>query len=193
VKRIFVLFGIVVLGLGEAVAAATSAGPPPSVYDIEVVVFENRLSALEGGETWSAGNVQHLLSDIATAREPDTLVAADDGLTGAVKSLRQDESYRVLFHQRWTQNAEARSATQAIRVHAPGSDLDGVFRFYLSRFLHVDMNLVLSDGGGNWKENEFTGNRYRLSEHRRIKTQEINYFDHPRLGVLVRVTQVGKP
>lgn len=191
-KRIFALLGAVVFGVGNA-HATTTAGPPPSVYDIEVVVFENRLPDLEGGESWSAGNVQNLISDIATAREPDTLVAADDGLSGTVKSLREDGNYRVLFHQRWTQNAEARSATQPIRVQAAGSNLDGVFRFYLSRFLHVDMGLVLSDGEGNWKDSEYTGTRYRLSEHRRIKTQEINYFDHPKLGVLVRVMQVGKP
>jgi hypothetical protein len=176
-----------------ASAHAATTGTPPSVYDIEVVVFENRLADLEGGEMWPTENVQELVADIGTAVEADA-PAEDSNLSAAVHTLKQDPSYRVLAHRRWTQNAEARSATKPVHLRSPDAALDGVLRFYLSRFLHLDMSLVLVEGQGDWKTGtDFNGQIYRLTEHRRVKTQEINYFDHPKLGVLVRVVQVGKP
>ena len=68
-------------------------------------------------------------------------------------------------------------------------------RFYLSRFLHVDVNLAFTDSKLDLTADPAPGTAtmYRLSEHRRVKTQEYHYFDHPKFGALLRVTQVGKP
>lgn len=187
-RYVFALFALLV-GLVPAHAATTSG--PPTHYDIEVVVFENRLPALDGGESWGRENLRNLAADITAAIEaqsPDE----EAPLGAAAKALAADGAHHVLVHRRWTQAAEARSAAQLVRLNA-GETLDGVLRFYLSRFLHVDVNLVLVDGAGNWRDENFGGVAYRLSEHRRVKTQEINYFDHPKFGVLVRVTQEGKP
>ena len=56
------------------------------------------------------------------------------------------------------------------------------------RSLYVELNLALQDPRGTSGVKAF-----HLNEHRRVRPQEIHYFDHPRLGALVRVTAVGKP
>lgn len=185
------VFAVLALLAGAIPAHAATTSGPPSNYDVEVVVFENRLPALDGGELWPRENLRSLATDIAAAVETQ---APDEGapLAAAAKALAADGGHRVLAHRRWTQAAEARSAAQVVRLNA-GETLDGVLRFYLSRFLHIDVNLVLVDGAGSWRDENFAGVAYRLSEHRRVKTQEINYFDHPKFGVIVRVTQEGKP
>lgn len=171
--------------------ASTAAAPAPTSYDIEVVVFENRLPQLEGNELWLQ-DVSATAPDLATAVDITDAVPTDSSLTNAVSALQRDGSYKVLVHQRWRQSAEEKSAAKAVRLRNPDGQLEGVLRFYMSRFLHVDVDLLLRDQTAVVNQSAVMGLNYRLTEHRRVKTQEMNYFDHPKLGMLLRITAVGK-
>lgn len=173
-----------VFGLTGAVSAAA-----PSSYKIEVVVFQHQMPELEGGENLASTRPRDLAADLAIAELP--AAASDESeLSAIVQALEKDTRYRILAHQRWTQTAEAKSATRPVRISDAGQKLDGVFRFYLSRFLHVEMSLVLQDGA---TPNPGDTPVYRLQEHRRVRTQELHYFDHPKFGALVRVTPAARP
>ncbi len=167
-------------------AAAAQGAPPVTVYEVEVIVFENHLTSLEGGELWTRTAPRPApMFDLAEAVNPTDTAPLDSPLSTAVSSLQREGSYRVLLHQRWRQSAEEKSASKPVRLQTTDNQLDGGLRFYMSRFLHVDVDLTL-------KEKDANDRGYRLVEHRRIKTQELNYFDHPKLGVLVKITPVGK-
>ena len=90
------------------------------------------------------------------------------------------------MHKRWQQNADAKSATTPLRLQSANNELDGTLRFYLSRF-HVELNLALQDPRATGGVKAF--NSTNIGGY----VQEIHYYDHPRLGALVRVTAVGKP
>jgi hypothetical protein len=181
------------LCLVSAAQAAPSA--TPSSYDVEILVFENKRPDLDGGEVWRHPNTQLLVSEVTSAGVAEIPATGDTGLSSASALLAQDGNYRVLAHYRWSQVPEARSATPPMRIRSADQSLDGVVRFYLSRFLHVDVNLAFADGKLNLAANDIPepATIYRLTEHRRVKTQEYQYFDHPKFGALVRVTQAGKP
>lgn len=186
-----ILFMAAMLSAQDAWTAPAAA---PSSYDVEIVVFENKRPDLDGGEMWTTPNLQTLIADItASATAEDPIV--DGGLTSSATVLAKDGTRRLLAHQRWTQTPEARSATQPVRIRSSDQTLDGVMHFYLSRFLHVDLNLVYSDSKLDLPGTVPAGATtvYRLSEHRRVKTQEFHYFDHPKLGAVVRITQTAKP
>lgn len=154
-----------------------------TLYDIEVLVFENRQPGLEGGEAWrEPGKEPGHIEDAAT---PEGAPEPDSTLSQAAGALARGGQHRVLAHKRWQQNADAKAETTPLRLQSSGPELDGTLRFYFSRFLHVELNLTLQEGPG--------GMAYQLVEHRRVRPQEIYYFDHPKLGALVRVTAVGKP
>ncbi len=185
--------GIFLIALLAFLPGLASSAPsqPTASYDIEVVVIENNLPDLVAGEAWRKEDLKKLLADIASATDA-AQAEGDKPLTTAVNALRKNGSHKVLGHYRWTQAAGPRAETRPVRLLSDQAALDGVMRFYLSRFLHVELDLVLASGG-NWREENFEGEIVRLNEHRRIKTQETHYFDHPRLGVLVRVTQPESP
>jgi hypothetical protein len=177
VKRFFILLAL-------AFWIPVNAAPATNVYDVEVLVFENRIPELEGGELWTTER------NAAPLPEPGAMAVlgaavGDLALRNAAVSLEKSGEHRVLAHQRWRQSAEEKSATKPVWLRNTDGQLEGSFKFYMSRFLHVDVDLVLRD------KNE-AGVNYRLVEHRRVKTQELQYFDHPKLGVLVRITQAGK-
>ncbi|MEW6329853.1 MAG: CsiV family protein [Pseudomonadota bacterium] len=181
------------------VAALQAAPAATNLYEIEVVVFENRLSGLEGGELWRRAPEKP-----ADAKTDERISAggkppADSGLAPAVAALEKSGRHPVLAHLRWKQSAEAKSVSKPVKIAGAGGGLDGSLRFYLSRFLIVEMNLGLREAQSGGAFSGSPGNGvvvYSLNEPRRIKVSETHYFDHPKFGALVRVSPVragGQP
>lgn len=180
-RRLFAILGLF------ALTAPLPAAPTASttLYDIEVLVFENNQPGLEGGEAWKETLKES--GDIGQAAIPEGAPAPDSTLSQAAKTLERGGQHRVLVHKHWQQNADAKSATVPLRLQSPNNELDGTLRFYFNRSLHVELNLALKDLRAADGVTAF-----QLNEHRRVRPQEIHYFDHPRIGALVRVTAVGK-
>lgn len=184
-KHLLALFALAFACAAQAAAPGTST----SLYNVEVLVFENRMPGLEGGELWAQDKVRPLPDEASNPLVPGQPEDPESILTRAAEELGKDGSYRVLLHGYWQQSAEAKSDTKPIRLATADGALNGLFRFYLARFLHVDVNLQLSQPGATPEAPPLV---VRLREHRRIRTQDVHYFDHPRFGMLVRITPAEK-
>lgn len=74
--------------------------------------------------------------------------------------------------------------------------LDGTIQLYAQRYLHLDLDLWWiqhADGrriAAGDSLNEADARIFHIDEQRRIRIGELHYFDHPRFGVLVKVTRV---
>jgi len=192
VYRLLISIFLLFLSFTSLQAAPTTT----NTYEIEVVVFENRLTDLEGGETWSRTPPGPI---VAEKGKDETLVAGekllqDSPLWEAAIALEKSGQHHVLTHLRWQQSAEAKSVSKPVKISSESGELGGSLRFYLSRYLIVDLNLILRvpPSGGFFgvlgQEKEETV--FQLSEPRRIKVSEMHYFDHPKFGALVRVSPV---
>ena len=187
---ILVLSGFGLLAALPAQAAPAAPADKESTYEIEVVVFENRLPDLVGDELL-ARDAEARIRKLESAVTPEAAVSEPYLHPAITGLLEQDGSYRVLAHQHWQQTIDAKTVAKPVRVAAANpAELEGTVRFYMSRHLHLDVNLLFrqaaagSDPGGS--------RVYRLSEQRKLKSQETHYFDHPKLGVLVRVMPLEK-
>jgi hypothetical protein len=173
------------------VAALRAAPASTNSYEIEVVVFENRLSSLEGNELWAREPEKPASTGKDKPVSAGENPPADSALSAAAAALEKSGQHHVLAHLRWRQAAEAKSVSKPVNISNAAGGLDGSLRFYLSRFLIVEMNLALRElqGGGVLSgATENTTVVYRLNEPRRIKVSETHYFDHPKFGALVRVS-----
>jgi hypothetical protein len=170
-------------------AAAPSFGAPPSGasanYDIEVLVFETRLPEFEGAELWTRTGKP---TDSGAITMESAQPSGD--FTTTMNAMRTDGRYRVLLHKRWTQPAESKSTGPAVQLLTAENDLTGTLKFYLARFLHVELNMLYQPqvGAIGATENSAAAAGYLINEQRRVKSNELNYFDHPKFGVLVRVS-----
>lgn len=176
---ILLLFGF---GLLNTLPAGAAPADKESTYEIEIVVFENRLPDLIGDEML-ARDAEARVKKLETAVTPEAAVSEPYLHPTITSLLDRDGHYRVLAHQHWQQTIDAKTVAKPVRVVAANpAELEGTIRFFMSRHLHLDVDLLFRDitaGSGNVS--------YRLSEQRKLKSQETHYFDHPRLGVLVRV------
>lgn len=124
---------------------------------------------------------------------------------------------RVLFHGRWLQNVPEREAPDPILIRAGElltvpwqvHELVGAVSVTLGRYLHFKAQLYLHgpgfgvlptgaamnpDGSAELQLRPLPGPRYMvLSESRRMRSGELHYLDHPKLGVLVRIDPVVLP
>jgi hypothetical protein len=137
------------------------------------------------------------------------------------------DAYETILHVAWTQPTYPKEETLPIELHAFGEvpvGLDGSFTLYLSRYLHLVVDLALDAEKQNPDDaaviEEFEDNneaafsfgdsriqddmyvdpfndefqqqivRYHLQENRILKNGEVRYFDHPKFGVVAKVTRV---
>jgi len=128
--------------------------------------------------------------------------------------LERLDVYRPVMHFAWTQTMRPQEETLPIDLPAlgePPEGLSGSFTLYLSRFLHLVVDLTLEDLGASRDpvaidDSGFTFGdqrvgrddyergaapvRFRIREDRIFKSGDIRYFDHPKFGVLAKITRV---
>ncbi len=189
---------ILVLSLGLSLqAGAASTTKPPDRYEVEVLIFQNYLDYLEGQELWTQDTVDKKLPGIDQARDSGAQPDPNSDLSKAAEALEAGGDYLILTHRRWEQEAEPRSTAKWMRVGNPNlfeSDLIGTMRFYQGRYLHIELELLFRDRSVAMVSSTAgvvaLPQVYRISEHRRIRNLEVNYFDHPKFGALVQVTPI---
>jgi len=145
---------------------------------------------------------------------PEFVLLSEEELTmtDLAGMLERLDVYRPLMHFGWTQVTRPEEDTQPIELQdlaPPPEDLDGSFTLYLSRYLHLVVELqwrapeTAIDGaapvqglGGLEMPAEATGELvsppvyYRISEDRIVRNGEVRYYDHPKFGLLAKVTRV---
>jgi len=172
--------------------AVPGARAETDLYDVEVIIFSNDSPRTDAELMDRPG------TDAAQARgsfSPDafTELPGDAFRLNSIRSaLAGSRRYRVLSHRAWRQLAYDRAHAVAYPVHvaaARGRDgVTGTITLLKERYLHlvVDLRLTAADGTASAPDQDGTGSR--LAEKRRIRSNELHYFDNPRFGVIARVT-----
>lgn len=189
-KRLMLLLSLI--GFNTSPTFATDS--PDSLYEVEIVVFQNVLPELEGDEFWVQNSSESVIPELKEARIISGKPSKRAKLSEMVELLNTDKNYRVLTHKRWVQRVDAKSSTIPVRVKSDKGmeqELDGTIKFYLTRFLRLDLNLLFRDLSGitylEQPEVVLTPT-YRIDDHRRMWSKEVNYIDHPKFGALVRIS-----
>jgi hypothetical protein len=143
--------------------------------------------------------------------------ASEQRLTSTYQRLSRLDAYRPLMHVAWRQPTLEEQFSVPIKLRRLGNPplrLDGTVNLYLSRFLHLVIDLSLEDrtaqrvpGGNDRLRNsgDLDNGRfgfepgavarsvfYRINEDRIVKNGELRYFDHPKFGVIARIDRAEK-
>ena len=146
------------------------------------------------------------------------VLMTEDELTlgKAINQFELLDAYETILHFGWTQPAFPEEETPAIELHLlaePPEGLNGTLTLYLSRYLHLVVDLALDAPSEFEKEvidddtffsfgdarrqygdePEAMPVRFRIQDNRIFKNGDLRYFDHPRFGVLARVSRVEEP
>ena len=213
----------VAIGQQPAAPLAPAATPPVPQYQVEIMVFANR--DFDPSEERFAQELRAVnLDAAATLREAPVLdattfpalqsslpaVGVTDATEFRFRLLHPEElqlgadyqklgripAYRPLLHAGWVQTGLPEEQSRPFDLSLLGAlNPRGSVRVYLSRFLHV--NLDLTYFGSTATAAPTTSNElgefplapaFTLVAERNVRSGELHYFDHPAFGVLVKIT-----
>lgn len=132
------------------------------------------------------------------------------------EKLVQLDAYRPIMRAAWTQATYEKDETLPISLRRLGNAplrLDGTLMLYLSRYLHLVVDLTIESReeqsanpydndvryyGDRWSAGNYGFGygsdsniiKYTISEDRIFRNGELRYYDHPKFGVLARVTRI---
>jgi hypothetical protein len=188
-------------------------------YQVEMVVFEH-LVADNSGELWNTDDVPDYSASIELVTEADgssafkRLPSSRYKLGGVNKNLKLSSDYRPLYHVAWQQPELTKSRAKKVHIKNPEAKINGTVNLRGGHLLHLDLNIsyfvdlytesvtsfteeniyVAGEDVEEMKVDEeiiMSGTYAQMKETRRIKLNELHYFDHPLFGVIMRVTRLA--
>jgi len=138
---------------------------------------------------------------------PELLPEDEYTLFNVLERLQLLDAYEPIMHVGWTQAGFPLQDVAALSLADFGEvppGLAGSFTLYLARYLHLVVDLTM-DGSPEEVRVEFDDEPaysltdiappsgpvlYRIREDRIVKNGELRYFDHPKFGVIAKVTRV---
>lgn len=137
---------------------------------------------------------------VNTTITSDNNVSATHQIIEKLALIPNDES--ALFEKvKQLNNQESTSdISQAPIAPSQNWTIEGVFNVHLDHYLYItaDFNIADQTISQHASKEIITGqpqaiNSIRFSQHRRVISQEIHYFDHPYMGMIVQIRRYQKP
>ncbi len=203
-EKLLRIVGLIALALLTATARAeqpTEDQPQERWYDIELVVFARTAASAGAGEHWpdepggpdldNALPLSRLMVDPALplAENAFRILAADQRQLGGIyRGINNAAGMEPLMYAAWRQPVmePEQSVSVYLTTAAEAGELaalEGNITMSVRRYLHLHTDLLLRGGDSI----------YRMQAHRRMRSGELHYLDHPVLGILVEARPVELP
>lgn len=192
-----------IIGLLACLLATLPAHAASKKYDIEVIIFEDLTNQYLNSEEWP-----RLEIDLSPDEMPAEMRRSRSGSTAGMKirenkrrqlvsqakKIKNSKNYRILVHKAWRQPGLNTKKAYKIPISGStnsGSSITGTIKVALERYLHVYTDLVYSkprhsySGSGISTSSRRSHKDFSIKEHRRMRSREVHYLDHPLVGVLV--------
>ncbi len=188
-------------------STATHAEGAQPWYEVEIIVFANARESYRASENWKQDLILPQIAGARTLTPAGTpgskaFQAVDPSryrLQGEWSRLAASGEYHPLLHTAWIQPGlpEGQAVGVILESGAPSESLggakplSGVVKVELSRYLHLDANLLYRKaikGGAGADSAQPAFDTFQLSESRRMRSKEIHYLDHPMFGMIALIT-----
>jgi hypothetical protein len=190
------LLCVVALGMWLP-ASSQQPIPPLPTYNIEIVIFR-AVTALGGGENWSAeasgrsftSGEESASGGAQVGRFLRALPQSQFQLTDIVDKLRSTGVYVPVAHVAWSQTPSAWGTRAGLSVNQLGLNvpgLTGTVSLERGQYLHLGMSLSYATPNPPAGIGAAPGTIFTLNENRRVRFYERNYYDHPAFGVIALV------
>jgi hypothetical protein len=195
------LAAALLVALVSSLPAASQDSAQASVYNIEIVIFRTT-QALGGAEAWNVPATRNFDAGDETdagsrgfGRFVSALSSSQYQLTQLESKLRSTGLYVPVAHVAWSQTASAWGTRAGFPVEKLGIDVPGLTgTVFLERgqYLHLGMSLSYAPANPPAGLGAAPGTTFTLSESRRVRYYERNYYDHPAFGVIALVTPANR-
>ena len=135
-------------------------------------------------------------------------------LRGVYNQLDRSPDFQPVLHLAWHQPGYSKRRAKRAHVRSWGATdgldgntefgfasratIDGTVKVHLGKYLHVNADLIyyrkrFQGSGEEPSANPRPPELFRLTAHRRMRSRELHYLDHPLFGLLVMITPYVAP
>jgi Peptidoglycan-binding protein, CsiV len=149
-------------------------------YQIEMLVFSQGPPTTEVfDQTESKIQWPTALTELSAYQQTD-----NKALKEGIAELLKDGVYQPIANLAWTQSTGPGGAILPVHIQSTDGNLDGFMHIRNTQQFELIVDLEQKSTQTDRSGKPYL---YRLHEKRPIKLNEIQYFDHPKVGVLVRI------
>ncbi|MDH3688470.1 MAG: peptidoglycan binding protein CsiV [Gammaproteobacteria bacterium] len=175
-------------------------------YEVEIIVFQHTGADTSENEIWgesplhTADIAKQALQATENSEQGGVVDLLEKKLNSLAQQLKSSPNYKLLDHRGWQQSLLSKASTSPSPIgNKPVSSSDptllGSVKVYGGQFIVAELALLLRPGGSSQTLSQDTSGfgsyvrtaQYSLLEKRRIKLNEIHYFDHPLFGAIVQI------
>lgn len=106
-------------------------------------------------------------------------------LKKSYSKLARGTDYQPIMHVAWIQKVNSNSYSRAVRIRNRERTINGFFMLQRGHLVHMIADIEYSPN-----DEYENAPIYRLNEKRRFKLNETHYLDHPKFGILARVSPI---
>ena len=184
----YFLFFVFILLIHPNAIAEESPG-----YRVQLLIFQNAGDRPQREEAPYQALLTEALLNLDRNREGIEVSSSSGGLAGKLaaiyKKLNTSADYDVLFAGHWKLR-QKKGTSKPAWVDLTTADgyrfLTGRFRLTAGHLLFANVDIVFHDPNVV-SSSVRTLTPFLLNETRRIRLDEVHYFDHPKLGVILTV------
>ncbi len=168
-------------------------------YLVEILVFKNIGADTSNNELWGRNadielgrleSSEHSVADHSAVR-----FVGRTTLDKLAAEIQASGSYELLKRLAWVQPSSKKDLAPTVSIES-GGVLSGTLRFYENQLLFVELDLrfnrpLTSIRGTTvpYSSRYYRTADFRIKETRRVKINEVHYFDHPYFGALVKASR----
>lgn len=200
--RLYLTFLALVLLIFITSPVAAQTKKKTRWYNIEMIIFAQANASTGGNEIWPTlpGS-----PDISSVVAYDPVPSSQRKLKAIYNSLKRTNGrLQPLIHKAWRQPVVSKKRTLPIAVSATADSFNllGTVKISVKRYLHVDLDLLLSDSnraapiledGKSLAAYSRRPAQYRVISHRKMRSEELHFIDHPKVGVIIKATKFAIP
>lgn len=150
-------------------------------YQIEVLVFsQNTPTSEKFNQVESKIQWPTALTELPAYQQSE-MKALKDGAALMFK----DADYQSISHFSWLQSTGAGNMLLPVHLQSDDGNLDGFIQFRTAQPFEINLDIELKSSSADRSGKRYL---YRINEKRSIKLNEIQYFDHPKLGVIIKIS-----
>jgi hypothetical protein len=149
-------------------------------YQVELLVFSQSLPTTEVFDQ-TASKIQWptALTELSAYQQTE-IKALKDGAS----ALFKDAAYQPIAHFSWLQSTGPGSVILPVHIQSADGKLDGYLQLRNAQPFELIVDLEQKSAQADRIGKPYL---YHSHEKRPIKLNEIQYFDHPKVGVLMRI------
>ena len=174
-------------------------------YQVEIIIYKHITSSGLSSEIWTGTHPELHLNEAVNLMPPYSgtvsfvqVPSSGFRLNAEASRLSQD-GYQILMHTAWLQQFLGQTSRPihlyTDQTYSQGdSELDGTLTINKDTYFNVNANLILTEPMNDLSNTQqviSSGDgmaHFTLSETRRMRSNELNYFDHPLMGMLILIT-----